>query len=134
MASRLARVQITTSSPGLPSSTETPFCSPRLPSERIRRGIESLRRRDAVGARSLERWYRRLIDEHHDRIFPIDLEVAKEWGQLGVPNPIPVLDRLLAATAKVYGLTLATRNNKDLIHTGVALVNPFLADRLWVNP
>jgi toxin FitB len=46
---------------------------------------------------------------------------------LNVPDPLPVIDGLLAATAKVHGLTLATRNAKDVARTGVELVNPFEA-------
>lgn len=55
----------------------------------------------------------------------IGRSVAEEWGRLSVPDPLPVVDGLLAATAAVHGLVLATRNVKDLIRTGVALFNPF---------
>lgn len=41
------------------------------------------------------------------------------------PDPLPVLDSLLAATAKVYGLPLVTRNLKDVERTGVDCLNPF---------
>ena len=44
---------------------------------------------------------------------------------MNVPNPLPVVDALLAATAKVTGLTLATRNVADIAHTGVKFINPF---------
>ena len=91
----------------------------------IRRGIESVRRRDAASARALERWLRRLVAEHSDQILPVDLPTAEEWGRLSVPNPVPVIDALLAASAKVHGLTLATRNVKDVARTGVEFVNPF---------
>jgi predicted nucleic acid-binding protein len=91
----------------------------------IRRGIESVRRRDRKAANALERWLRRLVMEHGDRILPIDLPVAEEWGRLNVPNPLPVVDGLFAATAKVHGLTLATRNVKDIARSGALLMNPF---------
>jgi toxin FitB len=91
----------------------------------IRRGVERIRRRDAKSARALEAWLRRLVAEHSDRILPIDEAVAEEWGRLGVPDPIPVIDGLLAATARVHGLTFATRNQKDVMRTGVPYVNPF---------
>ncbi len=91
----------------------------------IRRGIENVRRRDRRAAASLQRWLRRLIREHADRILSVDLVVAEEWGRLSVPDPLPVVDGLLAATAKVHELTLATRNVKDVARTGVRLVNPF---------
>jgi len=44
---------------------------------------------------------------------------------MSVPDPLPVVDGLLAATAQVHGLTLATRNVKDVARTGVDLFNPF---------
>lgn len=91
----------------------------------IRRGIENVRRRDTVTAKALERWLRRLVAEHGDRILPVNLAIAEEWGRLNVPDPLPVVDGLLAATAKIHGLTLVTRNVRDVARTGVDLVNPF---------
>ncbi len=94
----------------------------------IRRGIESIRRRDAGAASSLDRWLRRVVSSHEGRILPIDARTADEWGRLNVPDPIPVVDGLMAATAKVHGLTLATRNVRDVERTGVSLMNPFDLD------
>jgi predicted nucleic acid-binding protein len=91
----------------------------------IRKGIENVRRRDAAAARALERWLRRVLRDHRDRILAVDLPVAEEWGRLNVPDPVPVIDGLLAATAKVHGLTLATRNVKDVARSGAEVVNPF---------
>jgi predicted nucleic acid-binding protein len=91
----------------------------------IRKGIENVRRRDAAAARALERWLRRVLRDHRDRILAVDLPVADEWGRLNVPDPVPVIDGLLAATAKVHGLTLATRNVKDVARSGAEVVNPF---------
>jgi hypothetical protein len=91
----------------------------------MHRGIERIRRRDSRSARTLDAWLRRLLAGHRERILPVDEEVADEWGRLNVPNPIPVIDGLMAATARVHGLTLATRNVKDVTRTGVPCVNPF---------
>ena len=91
----------------------------------IRRGIERIRGRDAKAARSLDVWLNRLVSAYADRILPVDREVAEEWGRTGVPRPVPVVDGLIAATAKVHGLTLATRNTRDVASTGVAVVNPW---------
>lgn len=91
----------------------------------IRKGIERVRLRDRRAAASLDRWLREVIDFHRDRILPVDETVAEEWGRLSVPDPLPVVDGLLAATAAVHGLVLATRNVKDLRRTGVPLLNPF---------
>jgi hypothetical protein len=44
---------------------------------------------------------------------------------MNVPDPVPVIDGLLAATAKVHGLSLVTRNTKHVSRTGVTCVNPF---------
>ncbi len=91
----------------------------------IRRGIERIRRRDPKSAQSLDRWLAGLAEGFEDRILPVDRRVAEEWGRMNVPDPLPVLDALMAATAKVHGLVLATRNVKDVASTGVKIVNPF---------
>jgi toxin FitB len=91
----------------------------------MRRGIENVRRRDPAAARSLERWLRLLLRDYGDRILAVDVAVADMWGRMNVPDPLPVIDALLAATAKVHGLTLATRNVKDVARCGADLVNPF---------
>jgi predicted nucleic acid-binding protein len=91
----------------------------------IRRGIESVRRRDPDSAASLDRWLSNLSDAYGDRILPIDDVIAEEWGRMNVPDPLPVVDGLLAATARVLSLTLATRNVADVETTGVELLNPF---------
>ena len=74
---------------------------------------------------ALEEWLGGLVRDHGERILSIDREIASEWGRLSVPDPLPVIDSLLAATAKVHGLTLATRNTKGVERTGVKCVNPF---------
>lgn len=56
---------------------------------------------------------------------PVSGEIAEEWGRLNVPDPLPVVDGMLAATARVHHWTLATRNTKQVERTGVQLVNPF---------
>jgi predicted nucleic acid-binding protein len=91
----------------------------------IRRGIESVRRRDLDSAATLDRWLARLSEAHGHRVLPIDDVIAEEWGRMNVPDPLPVVDGLLAATARVLGLTLATRNVADVEGTGVELFNPF---------
>jgi predicted nucleic acid-binding protein len=93
----------------------------------IRRGIESIRRRDLEAAAALDSWLGRIYEAHRDRVVSIDRAIAEEWGRMSAPDPLPVVDGLLAATAKVSGLTLATRNVGDIMRTGVELVNPFAA-------
>jgi toxin FitB len=72
-----------------------------------------------------EDWLSTLLRDYADRIVPVTAEVAEEWGRLNVPDPLPVIDGLLAATARVRGWTLVTRNTADLAHSGVRLLNPF---------
>lgn len=67
------------------------------------------------------------VAAHSDRILPIDEGIADQWGRSNVPDPLPVLDSLLAATASVHGLTLVTRNLKHVERTGVDWLNPFSA-------
>lgn len=90
-----------------------------------RRSVESIRRRDAVAAQALEQWLLRLRETFADRVLPIDEDVAERWGTLHVPDPVPAVDGLLAATALVHNLTVVTRNVRDMERTGARLFNPF---------
>jgi toxin FitB len=93
----------------------------------IRRGIEILRRRDPLQALPLDRWFERLQVTFADRILDVNVQVADLWGRLQVPNSLPEVDGLLAATALVHDLVLITRNVKDVEATGVRCLNPFIA-------
>ena len=95
----------------------------------IRQGIEGLRRRDPIQASHLETWLSGLRRRYADRIIPIDVEIAEEWGRMNAPDPISSRDGLMAATAKVKGMTFVTRNTADVARTGARLLNPFGADR-----
>ncbi len=90
----------------------------------LRRGIESVRRRDVPSALALDHWLANLTDAFADRILPVDRQVAEQWGRLNVPNPVPTVDGLLAATSLVHGLTLVTRNTRDVARTGVPVLDP----------
>jgi toxin FitB len=91
----------------------------------IRQGIAMLQRRDPMQAAVYEAWLQTLQSDYSDRLLPITGEIAQEWGRLNVPNPVPVIDGLMAATAKIHGHTLVTRNTSDLMRTGVKLLDPF---------
>ncbi len=92
----------------------------------IRRGVQKIRhRRDHQQADSLERWLDDVAIEYADRTLAIDREIADLWGRLRVPDPDHELDKLIAATAIVYGLTVVTRNLADFTKTGVHCKNPF---------
>jgi predicted nucleic acid-binding protein len=93
----------------------------------IRRGIELKRRRDPEQAKSLDRWYSHMRTRLGDRVLPIDEPIAEAWARLGVANPLPLIDGLLAATAKVHGLTLVTRNIAGIAQASVPCLDPFSA-------
>jgi len=92
----------------------------------LRRGVDSIQRRDRDAAAALNRWLRGLPEGFGARLLPIDQSVAEEWGRINVARSLPVVDSLLAATAKVHGLIFVTRNTKDVARTGVHCLNPFL--------
>ncbi len=51
--------------------------------------------------------------------------IAPEWGRLSAVDPLPAVDGLMAATARVHGLTVVTRNVGDFALTGATVLNPF---------
>lgn len=89
------------------------------------RGATLKRRTDPQMADALARWIARLTHLYAERILPVTLEIAQEWGRLGALRPIPPEDGLLAATALVHRLTLVTRNVKNVNGLGVSLLNPW---------
>ena len=91
----------------------------------IRRGIESIQRRDRTRALALNRWFHALVTQYESRILSVDQKVAEEWGRMNALATLPAVDSLLAATAHVHGLTFVTRNTKDVARTGVPCLNPF---------
>jgi toxin FitB len=93
----------------------------------IRKGVENIRRRDARSASTLETWLLTIISHYRDQILALELDIVEEWGWMSVPDPLPVVDGLIAATAKVRGLTLVTRNTADVARTGVNVFNPWRA-------
>lgn len=91
----------------------------------IRQGIERLRRRDPVQAGHLEKRLTDVLSMMQGRVLVVTENIAQRWGRINSPDPLPVIDGLLAATALEHGLTLVTRNVRDVARSGVALLNPF---------
>jgi predicted nucleic acid-binding protein len=91
----------------------------------LAKGIALHRRKDPRAANGLDHWLRGIEELFSDRIIPIDGPIATTWGQLNAERPLPVIDSLLAATAKVRGFTLVTRNDRDVESTGVPVINPW---------
>lgn len=92
----------------------------------LRRGVELIRHRgDTRQANQLEKWLLALLTDYQDYILDINQDVAQLWGRLRVPHHENALDKLIAATALIYELTVVTRNHKDFVRTGVRVLNPF---------
>lgn len=93
----------------------------------LRRGVELKRRQDPAQAAALERWIVTVQREFGGRVLPVDSAVAEEWGRISASRPVSTIDGLMAATAKVHGLTLVTRNTAHAAGLGAAVLNPFAA-------
>ena len=76
-------------------------------------------------AEALEAWLHTVVKEFSGRVLTVDAQVADTWGQIFAIRPVPVVDGLLAATAKVHDLTLVTRNVSDVEGLGAEVLNPF---------
>jgi len=91
----------------------------------LTRGAVKAARRDAAAGRRFQNWVGEVQTEFAERVLGIDLKIASLWGELSVARTVPVVDSLLAATALVHGMTLVTRNVRDVADTGVAMLNPW---------
>lgn len=91
----------------------------------IRKGIELLRGRDPAQAEVFANWLAELHARFADRILAIDARVAEEWGRLNAAASRNTVDSLIAATARVHGLAVVTRNTSDFDGCGVPLLNPW---------
>jgi predicted nucleic acid-binding protein len=82
-----------------------------------------------VGRRRIHmaRWFQhRLLPLARVRILAIDEDVAVRCGSVMVERPdTQVPDALIAATALVHGLTVATRNVRHFVFTGLPVFNPW---------
>jgi predicted nucleic acid-binding protein len=89
-------------------------------------GILRIERRDASQGVRLRTWMtHHVLPEFLDRTLPIDAAVALRCASLHVQDPRAERDALIAATALVHGMTVATRNVADFQATGVPLLNPW---------
>ena len=91
-------------------------------------GILLAERRDPAQGAMFRAWMdNHVLPAFAGRILPIDTAVAQRSARLHVPDPRPVRDALIAATALVHGMAVATRNVTDFAPTGVQTVNPWQA-------
>jgi len=91
----------------------------------IRKGVEGVRPRDPAKAAALEGWLAEVAEAFGPRVLGVDAAVAEAWGRMSAIRSIPVVDALLAATARVHDLVLVTRNAADVEGLGVQVLNPF---------
>lgn len=78
----------------------------------------------------MRRWMlERVLPTFRGRVLPVDESVALENAGYHIPDPKPLADSLIAATAKAHGLYLVTRNVKNFevfaLHHGLRLLNPW---------
>ncbi|MGH1561367.1 type II toxin-antitoxin system VapC family toxin [Mumia sp. DW29H23] len=89
-------------------------------------GVARVERRDPRQGGALRRWFEdRVLVEFEARILPIDMAIARETARMHVPDPRPERDAFIAATARVHGMTVVTRNVADFAPLGVPVVNPW---------
>ena len=90
----------------------------------IRRGIELIRAKRRVRSPASKPWLSQLQKEFGERVLRITQEIAEEWGRLNVPDPLPTIDALLVATARVHDLTIISRNIRDIGRGGARVLIP----------
>ncbi len=92
----------------------------------VQASIERTRRQDPAKANEIEHWLDQLADSY--QILPLDTPCFREWGRLMDQKPDQLLeDGMIAATARIHGLTVVTRNERDFRQFDVRILNPFKA-------
>jgi toxin FitB len=92
----------------------------------IQSGIELTREQDEAKAAELEAWLEIVAGSYN--VLPMDAATFRAWAQLMHRRSETVYeDAMIAATARVHGLTVVTRNVADFKPFGVPLLNPFRA-------
>jgi predicted nucleic acid-binding protein len=91
----------------------------------LRKWSASRERSDPIAAKSIASWVDGLELRFSDRILGVDAATARLWGEWSAERPRPVIDTLLAATAKTHELTFVTRNNDDIGDIPVKRLNPW---------
>jgi len=91
----------------------------------IQAAAEIMRGRDAAKAAEIERWLQRLMDAY--TFLPMDDRTFCMFARMMHRRPLHLAnDAMIAATANVHNLILATRNVKDFEPLGIRTLNPFV--------
>jgi toxin FitB len=94
----------------------------------LQAGIEITRDQDAARAAAMESWLERVLETYN--VLPMDARTFRRWAQFMHRRPRQLAeDAMIAATADVYGLTVATRNVRDFEPFEIKIVNPFLHEK-----
>jgi predicted nucleic acid-binding protein len=89
-----------------------------------RSGVERTRRQDPAKAAEIEAWLDGVSD--WEGVLPMDGRVFREWARLMAGSPLQLAqDAMIAATARVYRLTVVTRNVRDFKSFDVPVLDPF---------
>jgi predicted nucleic acid-binding protein len=97
-----------------------------IPIQELEIGVLLAERRDSTQGSVLRSWLNgRVLPAFAGRILAVDTAVAQHSARLHVPDPRPIRDGLMAATALVHGMTVVTRNVLDFAPTGVPILNPW---------
>ena len=92
----------------------------------IQAGIELTREQDPGKAADIEAWLELVAGAYN--VLPMDAPTFRAWARLMHRKSDTVYeDAMIAATAKVHGLTVATRNVADFHALGLEVFNPFAA-------
>lgn len=94
----------------------------------IRKGITKLP--ESKKKNQLTNWLNTLLEDYQERIYPINLTVAENWGIIqgkaeNNGTPVASVDSLIAAVAQTYNLIVVTRNENDFAPTNVTILNPW---------
>jgi predicted nucleic acid-binding protein len=94
--------------------------------EELEIGVLLLERRDPKQGSVLRAWLdQQVLPAFEGRILEIDMAIVLRSAHLHVPNPKPLRDGLIAATALVHSMTVVTRNVDDFKMAGVKIFDPW---------
>ena len=82
----------------------------------------------------LTEWLNTLVEDYGDRILAIDLDVAENWGEMHglaekAGRPMPTIDGMIAATARIHNLVVVTRNVEHFDGRDIPILNPWVLSK-----